>query len=72
METVPTDSRLVHHPSLALRASFGWQAILTIQRVALPHKRAHARAKDGVHRSGEAAKVDLRKICVLRLSVRML
>lgn len=40
----------VHHPSLALRASFGWQA-----------KRANHQAKD-VHRSGAAsvgaAKVD--------------
>src|SRR3970282_1208592 len=40
------DSTRAHHPSLALRASFGWQA-----------KRANPHAKD-VHRSCAAAKVD--------------
>ena len=44
---VPNGAVLVHHPSLALRASFGWQAT-----------RAHPQAKDGVLRSGEAAKED--------------
>ncbi len=42
-ESVPTGPGLVHQPSLALRASYGWQAVsVPAARAAVPERRLSA------------------------------
>ena len=50
-----------------LRASFGWQAIGPRSAHGLRGRELPSFAKDGVHRSGNAAKVDCAMMCFARL-----